>query len=277
MVTLIVQAGLLPLYWSETLATAVYLRNRIMTNASISGLTPFSTLYPKNRDEDHYSRLRPFGCLCYALVPEEKQENFTTKTRVCLFLGYVWNSRSIYKVIDVVTHHVFTTPSVDFDEYSFLACRIILSIQIFFLFDPGCRKTMTMTEVFNSGKNFMLKILIRISSLRARGFDQARVHQILPLTSQILKVERPRDRDGTSRSWARDGTRHFSIIRHRSAKEPGPIQSRIRAHPIPRFGFPVPSHPILIMGPGRDGTSPFTAIRNFGFPGPLVGRREIIM
>jgi hypothetical protein len=119
MVTLIVQAGLLPLYWSETLATAVYLRNRIMTNASISGLTPFSTLYPKNRDEDHYSRLRPFGCLCYALVPEEKQENFTTKTRVCLFLGYVWNSRSIYKVIDVVTHHVFTTPSVDFDEYSF--------------------------------------------------------------------------------------------------------------------------------------------------------------
>ena len=31
----------------------------------------------------------------------------------------MWNSRSIYKVIDVLTRHVFTTPSVRFDEHSF--------------------------------------------------------------------------------------------------------------------------------------------------------------
>ena len=50
-----------------------------------------------------------------SFVPEEKQKNFASKTRACLFLGYVWNS----KVMDVVTRHIFTTPSIKFDEYSF--------------------------------------------------------------------------------------------------------------------------------------------------------------
>jgi hypothetical protein len=52
-----------------------------------------------------------------SFVPEEKQKSFSSKTRACLFLGYVWNSRSIYKVMDVVTRHIFTT--LKFDEYSF--------------------------------------------------------------------------------------------------------------------------------------------------------------
>ena len=77
--SMLVQAGLLPLYWSEALATAVYLRNRITTKASLSGLTPYATLYP-NDNEDQYSHLKPFGCLCYVFVPEEKQKNFSSKT-----------------------------------------------------------------------------------------------------------------------------------------------------------------------------------------------------
>jgi hypothetical protein len=90
----------------------------------------------------------------------------------------------------------------------------------------------------------------------------------------------PRARDGTSRSWAWDGTRHFSITRARPTgllRIPGPshiIQSITRAHPIPTFGFPVPSHPMTGMGPGRDGTSRATDIPSLCFwpvPNPLIG------
>ena len=58
---------------------------------------------------------------------------------------------------------------------------------------------------------------------------------------------------------------------------PGPshiIQSITRAHPIPTFGFPVPSHPMTGMGPGRDGTSRATDIPSLCFwpvPNPLIG------
>src|ERR1700735_4850986 len=90
----------------------------------------------------------------------------------------------------------------------------------------------------------------------------------------------PRARDGTSRSWAWDGTRHFSITRARPTgllRIPGPshiIQSITRAHPILTFGFPVPSHPMTGMGPGRDGTCRATDIPSLCFwpvPNPLIG------
>ena len=116
--SLLVQAKLPPIFWAEAIATAVYIRNRVPTSASLTGLVPLFMAYP-NLKEDQYSHLVPFGCLCFVIVPEDKQESFTSKTRVCLFLGYVWNSTTVYKVIDVATLYIFTTVQVRFDEEQF--------------------------------------------------------------------------------------------------------------------------------------------------------------
>ena len=62
---------------------------------------------------------------------------------------------------------------------------------------------------------------------------------------------------------------------HMPVKKPGPVpyhQSRTRAHPISSFGFPVLSHPIPVMGPGRDGMSRATDILvSTPQPGPGMG------
>jgi Reverse transcriptase (RNA-dependent DNA polymerase)/Integrase core domain len=113
--SMLVQAGLPPSYWPDAVATASYLRNRLPTKASLTGLTPIATIYPAEK-EDQYSHLKPFGCLCYAAVPKEMRRSFTSKTRVCLFLGYVWNSTKVFKVLDVNTRHSFTSTSIKFDE-----------------------------------------------------------------------------------------------------------------------------------------------------------------
>ena len=115
---MLVQAKLPPSFWQYATETAVYLRIRLLTKASLTESTPLHAAYP-NIKEDQYSHLQPFGCLCYVLVPEEKQESFTTKTRICIFLGYVWNSTKLYKVMDVATRHVFTTVSIKFDDQQF--------------------------------------------------------------------------------------------------------------------------------------------------------------
>ena len=101
------------------MATSAYIRNRLISSASLTGTSAFVAAFPKRKDEDHYSHMKPFGCLCYAVVPEAKQKSFTSKTRPCLFLGYVWDSTKIFKIMDIATRYVFTSPSVKFDEYQF--------------------------------------------------------------------------------------------------------------------------------------------------------------
>src|SRR6266850_8118506 len=69
----------------------------------------------------------------------------------------------------------------------------------------------------------------------------------------------PRARDGTSRTRAWDGIRHFYIAWAHPIhllRDPGPSHienGKTRAHPIFSFSFPVPSHPVPVMGPGWDG------------------------
>jgi Reverse transcriptase (RNA-dependent DNA polymerase)/Integrase core domain len=116
--SMLAQAGLPPRYWSEAVNTATHLRNRLISNASLTGMTAYFRLYPQGK-EDQISHLKPFGCLCFAGVPEEQQKSFTSKTRVCLLMGYGPNSTSIYKVMDVKTKRVFHTPTVSFDEEIF--------------------------------------------------------------------------------------------------------------------------------------------------------------
>ncbi len=80
---------------------------------------PLLVLYLNMKGKDLYSHLQLFGCLCYIIVPKEKQDNFTSKTRICLFLGYTHNSTTLYKVMDAATRHIFTTTQVKFDDQQF--------------------------------------------------------------------------------------------------------------------------------------------------------------
>jgi len=81
--SMLVQAGLLPELWSKAMTTVAYIRNRLMFNSS---LPQRWRRFPTEKMKDQYSQLKPFSCLCYVIVPEEKQKSFTSKTRHVRFL-----------------------------------------------------------------------------------------------------------------------------------------------------------------------------------------------
>lgn len=41
------------------------------------------------------SHLRDFGCICYALVPNERRTKFDDKNEKCIFIGYSITPRAI--------------------------------------------------------------------------------------------------------------------------------------------------------------------------------------
>ena len=70
--TMLTHAGLSNAYWAESIATAVYLRNRMITTAIKSGETPYQQWYGKKPNLKH---IRVFGCIVYTYVcPRRKQK-----------------------------------------------------------------------------------------------------------------------------------------------------------------------------------------------------------
>ena len=54
-------------YWAEAVATATYLRNRMVTSALKSGQTPYQLWYGKKPSLRH---VRVFGCTVYTHIPD---------------------------------------------------------------------------------------------------------------------------------------------------------------------------------------------------------------
>ena len=52
-------------YWAEAVATATYLRNRLLTR-SLKNKTPYERWFDRKPDLSH---VRVFGCMCYAYIP----------------------------------------------------------------------------------------------------------------------------------------------------------------------------------------------------------------
>ncbi|CAG9133521.1 unnamed protein product [Plutella xylostella] len=86
----------LPLaYWGEAVNTAIYLKNRVPTQA-LQNRIP-EELWTKKKV--NLSHLRVFGCEAHVLVPKEKRLKLDSKTQNCIFVGYATESKG-YRLID---------------------------------------------------------------------------------------------------------------------------------------------------------------------------------
>jgi len=105
------EANLDKKFWAEASATAVYLANRSPTK-SLQFKTPEEMWTSKKPNLKH---LRIFGCKAMAHIPTEKRQKWDQKSRECIFVGYLENSKG-YRLFDIKTNKVFKSRDVIFLE-----------------------------------------------------------------------------------------------------------------------------------------------------------------
>ena len=93
---MIVHAGLPKFYWAEAVNTAVYLMNRIPTQALDGDITPFEKWYSRKPD---LANLKVFGCVAYAHVPKQFRAKLDNKAVKLRFVGYSVGTKG-YRLID---------------------------------------------------------------------------------------------------------------------------------------------------------------------------------
>ena len=89
-------AGLSNAYWAEAVATATYLRNRMVSTALKVGETPYLLWYGEKPNLKH---VRVFGCVVYTHIPSEQRKKLDKKAHKLRFIGYT-ETASNYKVWD---------------------------------------------------------------------------------------------------------------------------------------------------------------------------------
>lgn len=110
--TLLAQAKMPLMYWSEAFQTSAYPINRLPTPV-LGGKTPLFCLLRKKPD---YSLIQPFGCACFPCLKPYNNQKFQFHSQKCVYLGpapqhkgFKWLSSSgrIY-----VSSHVVFDPSI---------------------------------------------------------------------------------------------------------------------------------------------------------------------
>ena len=99
------------IFWAEAVNTAVYLLNRLPTNA-VKGKTPFEAWFGQKPTMSH---LRVFGCLCYVLVPAEKRTKLEKRSMPGVFVGYS-SVKKGYRIFDPLTKKIIVSRDVKFNE-----------------------------------------------------------------------------------------------------------------------------------------------------------------
>ncbi|GJR96168.1 gag-pol polyprotein [Tanacetum coccineum] len=89
-------------FWGEAVLTATYVINRYPT-AHNSSLSPFEKLYGTLSD---YSSLRVFGYTCFVLKPHVKRTKLSSKSTLCVNLGYGSGNKG-YRCYDPVGKNSF--------------------------------------------------------------------------------------------------------------------------------------------------------------------------
>ena len=83
---MIIHAGRPYSFWGESMNTAVYLTNRLPTQALGGDISPYEKWYSRKPD---LSFLRVFGCIGYAHVPDQQCTKLEPKAVKLRFVG-VW-------------------------------------------------------------------------------------------------------------------------------------------------------------------------------------------
>ena len=113
--SMLTHAGLSYAYWAEAVASAAYLRNRMVTTALKSDETPYQRWYGKKPNLQH---IRVFGCMVYSHIPEGKRKKLDNRAQKLRFIGYTDTARN-YKVWDEETRRSYIRHDVIFNESDF--------------------------------------------------------------------------------------------------------------------------------------------------------------
>ena len=99
-------------YWVEAAQAAVYIRNRSPTSA-VPGMTPYEAFHGT---QPTLERLRAYGCLAYAHIPEERQQGkLAPRATECMLIGYSTQSPA-YLLLDIQRDVVIRSQDVVFEE-----------------------------------------------------------------------------------------------------------------------------------------------------------------
>jgi hypothetical protein len=108
---MLIHSRLPVLFFGDALLTAIFIYNRTVHGSDLK--TPYELMFNKIPD---ISRLRPFGCICYAVIPQKlrhKQEPTAVK---CRLIGYQDGITNGWKLLRESDWVIFTCNDVIFDE-----------------------------------------------------------------------------------------------------------------------------------------------------------------
>ena len=110
--SLLLSAFVPSVFWGEAVLTAARVINMI-PSSHISGLSPFEKLHGYAPD---YSSLRVFGCVCFVLRPHVERSKLSSRSALCVFLGYGEGQKG-YRCFDPVTQKLYVSRHVVFLEH----------------------------------------------------------------------------------------------------------------------------------------------------------------
>lgn len=100
--SLLCQSSLPIKFWGETILTAAYLINRTPSNI-LKGKTPHEIIYGS---VSTYDNLRVFGCLAFAHNQKRWGDQFESRSRKCIFVGYPFGKKG-WTLYDLELEEVF--------------------------------------------------------------------------------------------------------------------------------------------------------------------------
>ena len=185
-----IQASLPIHFWGDCVLAATYLLNRTPTTV-LNGLTPYQVLFSRPPD---FTRLKVFGCLCFATDTTPHKDKFSSRAHKCVFLGYPFAQKA-YKVLDLQTKKVFVTRDVYFLEHQFPFSSIDASVTPAHLFngngiltsDPFCEISEVATTVPNEDTNTS-QAPPTSESYNAQHTDSPETHSTPPVTSSMPQL-----------------------------------------------------------------------------------------
>ena len=114
----------------EVILKTTHVVNWILTSHNFS-LSPFEKLYGHALD---YSVLHVFGCTCFVLKTHVERTKLSTKSALCVFLGYGLGQKG-YRCFDVVSQKLY------------VSCRVVFLEHISFFSIPTTLHYLTTSDV----------------------------------------------------------------------------------------------------------------------------------
>ena len=112
--SLLIQVGMPPKYWSFAFQTAIFLINQL-PSVVLSQNSPYGVLYNHLLD---YTSLRSFGCLCFPYLCLYATHKLANRSVVCCFLGYSAKHKG-FLCLDMASSRIYASRHVIFDETQF--------------------------------------------------------------------------------------------------------------------------------------------------------------